>query len=89
MSVLNLKATASLPTCGIGKDGGMDKQGHQLWCRILSSMIRTVVPPHDVRGGVLEPDSVSVQDRDGDSFGGFAYRGITLVREVPGLVTHY
>ena len=52
-------------------------------------MIRTVVPPHDVRGGVLEPDFVSVQDRDGDSFGGFAYHGITLVHEVPGLVTHY
>ena len=59
---------------------------------LVSDMIlndRTVVPSHDVRGRVLEPDSVSVQDRDGDSFGGFAYRGITLVREVPGLVTHY
>ena len=36
---------------------------------------RTVVPSHDViRGGILEPDSVLVEDRDGDSFGGFTYR---------------
>ena len=44
---------------------------------LVSDMIlndRTVVPSHDVRGGILEPDSVLVEDRDGDSFGGFTYR---------------
>ena len=44
---------------------------------LVSDMIlndRTVVPSHDVRGGILEPDSVLVEDRNGDSFGGFTYR---------------
>ena len=44
---------------------------------LVSDMIlndRTVVPSHDVRGGILERDSVFVEDRDRDSFGSFTYR---------------
>jgi hypothetical protein len=44
---------------------------------LVSDMIlndRTIAPSHDVRGGILVPESVRVEDRDGDSFGGFAYR---------------
>ena len=44
---------------------------------LVSDMIlndRTVVPSHDVRGGILDLDSVLVEDRDRDSFGSFTYR---------------
>lgn len=34
---------------------------------------RTVSPSHDVRGGILKPDSVRAEDQAGDSFGSMTY----------------
>ena len=49
---------------------------------------RTVVPSHDVRGGILDPDSVLVEDRNRDSFG-VSLIVIISVLGVLGPVIHY
>ena len=43
---------------------------------------RTVVPSHDVRGGILDLNSVLVEDRDRDSFGSFTYRNYFGARSI-------
>lgn len=44
---------------------------------LVSDMVlndRTIAPSHDVRGGILQSDSVRAEDHQGDSFGSFTYR---------------